>query len=549
MIHLEFRFPGGRYHATPWGHHVNEGLVEWPPSPWRLVRAFIATAYTKLGVTDPVPLEHPLRKLVAALAAQTPSYLAAPCPATHSRHYMPLGGKDGKTTLVLDTCAVPGAEPLIVSWAVELDEVCLELLNQIVGAMGYLGRAESWVEGRLIPATPDVPDDHRITPHQDGMNRGPGWEQISLLAPTSADEYARLFEEFSRQVDAAHPLPGGKKKPATALLNKRATALGPYPTDLFDCLTRDTSFFQLHGWSQPPGSRRVLYWRPSHSLNTAPIRAVRSVADPKPVEAVLLALASDTRRHEVLPLLSRALPQAELLHRSLASKIGNGLPVACPVLTGKDDAGMPLKGHQHLHIIPLNLDARGPGRLDHFLLWAPMGINAEAQKVVLALRKTWTKGGEKPLFVTVAGMGSLKDFHPLLSKQSLGPSRVWISRTPFIPPRFVKLRGANTVEGQARSELLSRFGVDAKVEILPKDEITQRHLHRFVRLRRHQGKLPPQDCFYGLRLTFESDFQGPLALGYASHFGLGLFVPIQSPGTSQPDAGSPSEPDRSQSTG
>jgi CRISPR-associated protein Csb2 len=524
MIHVEFRFPGGRYHATPWGHHVNEGLVEWPPSPWRLVRAFLATAFTKLGVTDPVPPEHPLRKLVLVLASETPSYSVAPCPATHSRHYMPLGGKDGKTTLVLDTCAVPGAEPLIVSWAVELDGDCLDLLNRIVGAMGYLGRAESWVEGRLLPANPDLPDDHRITPHEDGMNKGPGWEQTSLLAPTSADEYTRLFEEFSRQVNAAHPLPGGKRMPAAALLNKRAAALSPYPTDLFDCLTRDTSFFQLHGWSQPPGSRRVLYWRPNHSLTTAPVRAARSVADPKPVEAVLLALASDTRRHEVLPLLSRALPQAEMLHRSLASKVGNGLPVACPVLTGKDVAGTPLKGHQHLHILPLNLDSREPGRLDHLLLWAPMEIDAIAQHAILAVRKTYTKGGEKPLFVTVSGMGSLKDFQPLLGEKTLGPSRVWTSHTPFVPPRFVKKRGANTMENQVLSELASR-GLKAKVELLTRDEIAQRHLHRFVRLRRAAEKQPPQDCFYGLKLTFEKPFHGPLALGYASHFGLGLFMP------------------------
>jgi len=40
---IELRFPAGRYHATPWGSHVNEGAVEWPPSPWRLLRALIAT--------------------------------------------------------------------------------------------------------------------------------------------------------------------------------------------------------------------------------------------------------------------------------------------------------------------------------------------------------------------------------------------------------------------------------------------------------------------------------------------------------------------------
>jgi CRISPR-associated protein Csb2 len=528
MVHVEFRFPGGRFHATPWGHHVNEGLIEWPPSPWRLIRAFIATAYTKLWVTDPVPEEHPLRKLIADLAAQTPSYSAAPCVATHSRHYMPLGGMDGKTTLVLDACAVPGSEPLVVSWATDLDSVCLDWLTRIVGAIGYLGRAESWVEGRLLSVRPNVPDDHWITPHEDGMNKGPGWEQTSLLAPASVDDYARIFEEFSRQVDAAYPLPDGKKKPSEALLKKRSTALSPYPADLFDCLTRDTAFFQLHGWSQPPGSRRVLYWRPTHSLTTAPSRVSRSVAHPKPVEAVLLALASDTRQHEVLPLLSRALPQAELLHRALVRKAGKGLPINCPVLTGKDDNGRPLTGHQHLHILPLNLDAREPGRLDHFLLWAPMGIDAQAQRAILALRKTWTKGGEKPLFVTVAGMGSLKDFQTLLGNHVLGPSRVWISRTPFVPPRFIKKRGANTVEGQVRSELLSR-NLDAKVELLGRDEVTRGYLHRFVRTRRGSGKRPPQDLFFGLRLTFAETVTGPLALGYASHFGLGLFIQIVKP--------------------
>jgi CRISPR-associated protein Csb2 len=42
-VTLQLIFPAGRYHATPWGRHVNEGVPEWPPSPWRLLRALIAT--------------------------------------------------------------------------------------------------------------------------------------------------------------------------------------------------------------------------------------------------------------------------------------------------------------------------------------------------------------------------------------------------------------------------------------------------------------------------------------------------------------------------
>jgi CRISPR-associated protein Csb2 len=28
---IDLYFPASRLHATPWGRHVNEGAVEWPP--------------------------------------------------------------------------------------------------------------------------------------------------------------------------------------------------------------------------------------------------------------------------------------------------------------------------------------------------------------------------------------------------------------------------------------------------------------------------------------------------------------------------------------
>ena len=41
-LRVSISFPLGRYHATPGDRHVNEGAIEWPPSPWRLVRALVA---------------------------------------------------------------------------------------------------------------------------------------------------------------------------------------------------------------------------------------------------------------------------------------------------------------------------------------------------------------------------------------------------------------------------------------------------------------------------------------------------------------------------
>jgi CRISPR-associated protein Csb2 len=47
MISLSLRFLAGRYHATPWGRHVNEAALAWPPEPVRVLRALIACHYRK----------------------------------------------------------------------------------------------------------------------------------------------------------------------------------------------------------------------------------------------------------------------------------------------------------------------------------------------------------------------------------------------------------------------------------------------------------------------------------------------------------------------
>ena len=41
MIAFKITLLSGRYHSTPWGRNVNEGIPEFPPSPYRIVRAII----------------------------------------------------------------------------------------------------------------------------------------------------------------------------------------------------------------------------------------------------------------------------------------------------------------------------------------------------------------------------------------------------------------------------------------------------------------------------------------------------------------------------
>lgn len=529
MPTMRLRFPGGRYHATPWGHHVNEGQIEWPPSPWRLLRAVIACGFTTQGWSEFPPLA---RQLIEKLASTLPSYRLPEASAAHSRHFMPLGILDKgreKTTLVFDTWADVADERLDVHWACELTGDELQLFDQLAGCLGYLGRSESWVEAEVLSDADDTINGFSAIPHQGGLIPGRDWEQITVLAAIPPTDFSEWRSGATAKVLAEFPLPEGKKKPTDKLLKQRAAAAAPYPTDLLDCLTKDTAWWKSHRWSQPPGSQRVVYWRKSGALEVGvPQRPPKRPA--RPVTTMLLALTTPSGNRSALPPVTRTLPQAELFHRAIVGRVAKGLRVRCPELTGRDEDGKPLRdGHQHAHVLPVDLD--GDGRLDHIIVHAPMGLGDEAQHAIRTMRRTWTKGGAGDLQVALAGRGDLNMLRSLpdpLNRQIellLGPqvgACCWVSATPFVAPRFLKSRGANTLIGQINAELVSRRLPPVKnIEVSVAGGQSLRH---FIRRRQHGGTAPPADIGLALRLEFAEPVCGPISLGYASHFGLGMFI-------------------------
>ena len=532
MPTLLFRFPGGRYHATPWGHHVNEGLIEWPPSPWRLLRALVAVGYATQGWTE-LPSE--ARSLLEALAGTLPHYRLPCASLAHSRHYMPLGtlekGRE-KTTLVFDAWANVGDGALAVRWNCAVDQQAHALFSRLARNLAYLGRSESWVEAHSIGDEAPLPEGDDAVPHVDGQGVGAGWEQVSLIAAVPPEDYGRWRQAAVAEALASYPLPAGKKKKLSATLQKnRALAEAPYPIDLLDGLQRDTAWWKARGWSQPPGSRRVLYRRRSDGLSIGPPTKPAHV-EPGRVPMMLLALTTPSGSLSALPLRGRSLPQGELLHRALVGRAGGGKLIDCPELTGRDDKGHPLKGHRHAHILSLDLD--DDRRLDHVLVYAPMGLGSLAQRALRGLKRTFTKGGVGELSVALAGSGSVDDLRgipmPLAAgiERVLAPSGavVWRSVTPFVAPRYCKRRGRNSLEGQVSAELASRGLPNATVEVLPWDDETL-DLRHAIRVRSRGGPPPPRDFGLPLRLTFERAVLGPIAIGYGAHFGLGLFSAVE----------------------
>lgn len=547
-VSLAFQFPAGRYHATPFGHHVNEGLIEWPPSPWRLLRALISIGYTSGAWNGDGPPDV-ARRLIENLASEPPQYRLPPAVGAHSRHYMPIGVLDPKTkiektTLVFDTWARVEDQELVATWReVTLDDAERFMLVGLTERLNYLGRSESWVEGRVLGAHEPAPEINCF-PEQPGNAPGRGWDQMVLLAPDSASAFASWRAARLHDVLADLPLPEGRK-PAKALLDKRVKAQEPYPADLLACLQKDTTWLRSHGWNRPPGSRRVFYWRPSDAVSVGAPKLRTTIRFPSRVDAMLLSLTTASRNDHALPTVTRTLPQAELLHRALVGIASrNGTPP--PELTGRDAHRRPLRGpHEHAHLNPLDLD--GDGHLDHVLVWAPGGLGVASQAAVRAARMTFTKGGIEPLRLALAAAGNLSDMVRLSGTAGRRIARLtrcaanWQSVTPFVPPRHVKARGKNTLEGQVRAELRSRGfpdpatvlplvpGLRSRSDAAPGEgasgerDAPKWNRFRHFKLVRQRGPEPPLTCGIAVRLEFREPVQGPIAIGYGSHFGLGLF--------------------------
>jgi CRISPR-associated protein Csb2 len=527
MLLIQARFLSGRFHATPWGHHVNEGLVEWPPSPWRLLRALLSAGFTRLGWMAPPP--EGVAGLIELFARRPPRYHLPAATTAHTRHYMPLYA--GKTTRVIDAFASV-AGPLVIEFDVDLDPEALSLLDGILASVPYLGRAESTVELTRIDA---VPDGYAACMHGDAAPTA-DHERIALLAPEEPTSFLAWREAAVR--DALTSLSSrASAKGKGASKKEIAKVEASLPRTLVEVLLVTTPDLQREGWSQPPGARWLSYWRPRGALEARPRAASPAPRRQARTDTALFALSSDTARVDVLPAMRDALYRMEALHEALVLKSAHRSGGPSPCFTGSVN-GDRIPGHRHATLIPLTLGRR-QGRIDHVLVHAPMGFDSNpgdgALHALGAIRRIWTKN-LPDVFIVLAGTGLLSDFDkavPIVRR-----STTFRSWTPFVPPRHPKEKGKDTLLGQVQAELATRgMPVASRVElelgerqwaVLDERSASVRGWPRFRGYaRRRASRPPPVDLGLSLRLVFDCEVRGPISLGYGSHFGLGAFEPCE----------------------
>ena len=548
MFALAFRFPAGRYHATPWGRNVNEADVAWPPEPWRLLRALIA-AYWRKG-DHARWSENDLASLIDRLSETLPEYsLPTGAIHAHTRHYMPTGALDKgrpRTTLVFDAFVrLPAGSTVTAAWpAVALESEAFAFAADLARAMGYLGRAESWTD---CEARAEWDGEANCQPLDEYANG----DRVRLLAPLTPDAYAaerqRILDDFNRRMFAADgkpPTPTRRNREYDKAFRSKGRKADTLPELLVDALSLDTADYQDRGWSRPPAAREVVYTRaPDAAPGVVPRRPTRR--RPAQAERALPTIARFLLAGRPLPRIEDAVRIGELMRRAALAQFGwrrdetkdRWIPKAPGEISGRGRDGKPLRDPSHAHAFWLPEDADGDGWIDHVSVFIAGGMNADVRARLDRITRLWLApqqrsedeepepGSVKEWRLALEGFGRPADFAG--GARIFGASARWTSVTPFLASGHLKASG---YAGEVR-RLLNRRGLDATgVEVVELQAIDVRgaprraiHFHRF----RTSGREAQPDAAGALlSIVLPEPIEGPLAIGYGSHFGLGLFVAV-----------------------
>jgi CRISPR-associated protein Csb2 len=514
---IKLTFPGGRYHATPWGRHVNEGVAEWPPSPWRLLRALVAVWKR----TCPELSEAQVRRILEPLA-QSPRFKLPTHRAAHTRHYMPWEKKGpADRTLVFDTFVSIGRHDLLfIGWPdAELSADDCAALSELLGNLSWLGRAEGWVHAELFDGTVD-------------LDIGPAGSNDPDPVPVLCPDPASAFDDKHYPTLDPKKLAKGKVNPSEFL---------------FDCprwhLCLDTETIYSQKWSTVPGAKWVNYTRPAEA------KAVS--ARPKPPDRQKPTVARFLLDGPVLPLVNDTIRVAEAMRRGLMGRFQREChrqkyghtqkpyqeSFPSEVLSGKDADGQFLQQHRHAFYLPA-AESDDLRQITHITVVAAGGFGPHEVAALNALRSLKRDDESTDLRVQLVGLGDQPDFRSTLLEEST----VWVSATPFVVTRHMKRNGRKR---DPREFFEAPDGRERFVEQVLREELQRRGLFQdgmvierldyvgtHARLRPLQFRLyrrkagddggaRPRGLF---RLRFPQPVAGPIAVGHSCHFGLGLFL-------------------------
>jgi CRISPR-associated protein Csb2 len=475
---LAFRFLLGRYHANPWDRAVNEGASEWPPSPWRILRALIATWHTRWPDLPAAEFD----ALLDALA-DPPSYKTPPTRTGHTRHYLPdlshRKAETGHTDLTLDPFLTLARDAeLRVRWDADLTADQRAALAKLAELIPYLGRSESACHARLVGA-----DEQDQEPGETWWRPGAenGSVRTRLLAPR---------RPFDRTVLEATT--GGVRK-------QRRTV--------------------------PPGTRWVTYTTGDRTpeVTSPPPSRKRHTPLPTAIRFAVIGRAPVPTTHGVLV--------ADEAHR-VAGKLLEKAHIPDGRRKEIMGTGGAATAHRHAHWIPVGDLGESAAYVRNLIVYVPDGLQPAEIGATLGLGELSGKlGGDggyevrgfPKVRLLFQAAGQIEDVAPELCARR--KARQWRSVTPYLPVRHRHPNRETPEEflaADAAVELRNR-DLPAPVSVTPAEPAAGR-VNQFRRYRLTE-RLAKSRAGTGLVIELESPIAGPLLLGQLSHFGFGVFAP------------------------
>lgn len=481
MFVLSISFLNGTYHATPWGKHVNEGIAEWPPSSWRLLRAIIAVWKTTLSELKDEEIWPILKKLVK----NPPNYYLPDASVSHTRHYMPKDGKE--TNLVMNTFVITGRDnPVYVIWNdVNLSDNELKVIEKILKNLHYFGRSESWCKASIMTSEHPSPnciqfDDNTLSADN---------ELVRVLVPKQDISFVDI----------------SKQKPKDKNLSS---------------ITITTKELQEENYIDPPGGKFTQYIMPRNCFNRKITKTRTSVL--KNITVIRYRIVGSVK-----PLIKDTLRVGDLARTACMSKYGKANDKnTSGIFSGKDGVGKPLKNHIHASYLPTyEMQDR---QIDHLTIFTLDRFDEKELDVLFSLKKIYGNN-QGDINLVFEDCGDLNDFSDV---KIFKKNHLWKSTTPLILTRHMKSRGkgdekrlVDSPEAQIRNEIESRYGASYELKniTITENKISHLYLSDFFRWRNHGSVGDGRS--YNVELEFKNMVSGPITLGYASHYGLGMFAP------------------------
>jgi CRISPR-associated protein Csb2 len=511
---LKQSFPMGRFHANPWRVFAfDDPYGEWPPSPWRLLRAILARSFqlSRELYTDEQQYltdERLREQLVHAFCSSKISWRLPACSwrGPGIQQYQPSefkkipadakkpGEKTYNTSKVKDNFWVTPEEGEPLYWLFESTDNSLwgtdvlPHLDECLARMTYFGRAES------ITCIERVKNDSTTTIPNCELRASRTSTAVPVLCPTDDATFAQVACATDEKAIANSTTPPGAvwkyaERPAVAKITRpRKGAREFSPVSIVQ--------FAVGGRVFPPASKWV-----------------------KVVERF---------RGRVLRIAAQQLTgDMKATYRDLPPDYRDRLSLLC----GKDGQGRPLRKHEHAYFCFWPDNYGLPTRL---VCWRSTPFTADEMEALLAASEhpySWEYGTPD----WVVRMVPLP-FETPSPPGFFDKSDTWVSVTPFVPPgnrrRFRSNGRERPGERPERlvGKLLCKCGYPApdRVEILDGSQrsewvlIHSTRKERIARLREASTSTMPG---YRLKISFASAVKGPLALGHSAHFGLGLFAP------------------------